>query len=319
MNRWKSLKLLVTIGFLIVGLIWVAAATSKSAIANQKKKIAAMAVKADPADFVGDDSCKVCHEDQFKSYATTAHIKLAETGEWTAVNQGCESCHGPGKAHAEAGGDKTKIVRFSEETAKKISDKCLTCHAGREEHNNYRRGEHWRNDVGCLQCHSLHTSASGSQKMLTKKEPELCISCHSEAKAQFSKPSHHKVFEGSMKCTDCHNPHGGFESKQLRLSTGVDAACLKCHTDKQGLFVFEHAPLKVEGCSICHTPHGSSNAKMLKRGDTRQLCLECHTDILGNGVGAPGEPTFHTAVKYQNCTVCHAKIHGSNTSNRFFR
>ena len=98
-----------------------------------------------------------------------------------------------------------------------------------------------------------------------RSEPQLCISCHSETKAQFSRPFHHKVLEGLMKCSDCHNPHGGFELKQARLSTGADAGCLKCHADKQGPFVFEHAPLKVEGCSSCHTPHGSANAKLLTR------------------------------------------------------
>ena len=319
MNRWRTAKLLLVVGLLIAGLFWAVSVLSKSTSAKQAGSLGSNAVKANPADFVGDETCKACHEEQFKSYANTAHIKLAELGEWTKVNQGCESCHGAGKAHVDAGGDKTKIVRFSQETAKKVADACLRCHAGREEQNNYRRGEHWRNDVGCLSCHSLHTSASGSDKMLSRKEPQLCLTCHSEMKAQFAKPFHHRVPEGSMKCSDCHNPHGGFESKQLRLATGVDAACLKCHTDKQGPFVFEHAPLKVEGCQICHTPHGSSNPKMLKRSDTRQLCLECHSDILGSGVGAPGEPTFHTAVKYQNCTICHAKIHGSNTSNRFFR
>jgi hypothetical protein len=40
--------------------------------------------------------------------------------------------------------------------------------------------------------------------------------------------------------------------------------CYKCHADKQGPFVFEHAPLKVEGCTACHDPHGSANPKLLK-------------------------------------------------------
>jgi hypothetical protein len=26
-----------------------------------------------------------------------------------------------------------------------------------------------------------------------------------------------------IKCSDCHNPHGGFELKQARLATGADA------------------------------------------------------------------------------------------------
>lgn len=76
-------------------------------------------------------------------------------------------------------------------------------------------------------------------KLLKMSEPQLCLGCHSEVKRQFNLPFHHKVLEGAMKCSDCHDPHGGFELKQTRLATGADAACIKCHADKQGPFVFE--------------------------------------------------------------------------------
>jgi hypothetical protein len=51
----------------------------------------------------------------------------------------------------------------------------------------------------------------------------------------------------------------------------------------------------------------------------RQLCLECHSSIFE--FGAPDTPSFHNqaTVRYQNCTTCHSRIHGSNVSNRFFR
>jgi predicted CXXCH cytochrome family protein len=255
----------------------------------------------------------------------------------------------------EGGGDKTKIRTFENESPKQISEACLRCHAGKEEHNNYKRGEHWRNDVACTDCHSPHFStrlaaklAGAPQgkadapsslmpvgpfpahsndlaplKMLVKNEPQLCLSCHAEMKAQFTQPFHHRVLEGAMKCSDCHNPHGGFEAKQARLNTGADAACMKCHADKQGPFVFEHAPSKVEGCAICHTPHGASNSKMLKRSNVNQLCLECHSNValkVGD-IDAPGAPSFHNqaTVRYQNCTTCHSKIHGSNTNKDYFR
>lgn len=309
--------------------------------------------KGAPEDYVGSESCKACHEQQFTTFSKTAHAKPRP--KWKPEDQGCESCHGPGKAHIEGGGDKTKIHTFEGEAPKQISESCLRCHAGKEEHNNYKRGEHWRNDVGCIDCHSPHFSknlaarlAGAPQgkhdapsslvpvgpftahsndtpplKMLVKNEPQLCMTCHNETKSQFTQPFHHRVLEGAMKCSDCHNPHGGFEQKQTRLNAGADAACIKCHADKQGPFVFEHAPAKVEGCATCHQPHGASNPKLLKRNNVNQLCLECHSNValkVGD-IEAPGTPSFHnqTTVRYQNCTVCHAKIHGSNANNVFFR
>ena len=299
-------------------------------------------------DYLGSDACMACHEDQFKSFSKTAHSRI-QKAHWKSESVGCESCHGPGKAHVDGGGDKTKIKTFEGETAKQISDTCLACHAGREEHNNFRRGEHWRNDIGCTDCHQPHSSTRGEVaptsngasslqaigpvaahastfapvRMLKRHEVQLCMQCHNETKSQFTRPFRHRVLEGAMKCSDCHNPHGGFELKQARLATGADAACFKCHADKQGPFVFEHAPLKVEGCTACHDPHGSTNPKLLKRSNVAQLCIECHSNI---GVVAGEEPSGAAQVphdlsntRYRNCTICHMKIHGSNSSSRFFR
>ena len=111
--------------------------------------------------------------------------------------------------------------------------------------------------------------------------------------------------------------------KSLRNSVNGDSACVKCHADKQGPFVFEHAPIKTEGCQSCHSPHGSTNPKLLTRNVVRFLCIECHS----NTPGLPGEPigeqtpTSHDInnPRYQNCTACHFQIHGSNVDRRFFR
>ena len=299
-------------------------------------------IAADQDDYVGSETCRACHEPQFDKVANTKHGKLGTLASWKGKVVGCESCHGPGKAHVEGSGDKTKIKVFKNMDSKAVSESCLTCHAGKENHNNFRRGEHWRNNVGCTDCHSAHGTSFGHQRtgsitligeasaqrpnladraMLKNSEPQLCISCHTETKAQFSKPFRHKVLEGTMNCSDCHNPHGGFENKQQKLAVGADASCVRCHTDKQGPFVFEHAPLKVEGCSACHTPHGSSNPKMMKRSSIRQLCLECHTEILGVELDGdlPGGAHNQATIRSQNCTICHSAIHGSNAQRNFFR
>lgn len=333
MNR--LVKALVLCGLVVSAIGWLTynKATQSASISPDERG------KVRSQDYVGTETCKTCHEDQFKNFAHTSHANLARISSWKDKVTGCESCHGPGKAHVEEG-DPAKIMSFKNKSSKQISESCLDCHSGKEEHNNFRRGEHWRNDVGCTDCHTSHTETPiatnpGSNAlvseaarrnrdvlaahMLRGSEPQLCISCHSETKAQFSKPFHHKVLEGLIKCSDCHNPHGGFELKQTRLATGADAGCLKCHTDKQGPFTFEHAPLKVEGCSACHTPHGSANAKLLTRARTRQLCLECHSNA--HEIGAPDTPNFHNqaTLRYQNCTTCHVKIHGSHVDRFFFR
>ena len=291
------------------------------------------------ADYVGSEACKDCHEDQFKNFSHTSHAQLTKIGSWKNKVTGCESCHGPGKAHIEEG-DPKKMISFKNKSSKQISETCLSCHAGREEHNNFRRGEHWRNDIGCVDCHTSHAPATGRQlaasnvfisstnaqkpsiasvKLLTTSEPQLCLSCHNEVKHQFQLPFHHKVLEGALKCSDCHNPHGGFELKQTRLATGVDATCIKCHVDKQGPFVYEHAPVKTEGCVACHTPHGSSNPRLLITSRVGQLCLTCHSVAHGVGAEEPAGPQHNQNAQYANCTNCHIKIHGSRTSPVFFR
>ena len=344
MASTNKVKVALLTTFSIVVLAWALTATFSKALGtsiDDSEPIAQAIIQAgNPDDYVGSESCKACHEDQFKNFSGTKHAKLKDVASWKDKAQGCESCHGPGKAHLEDATDLTKIISFKGKNSKQVSETCLSCHSGKESHNNFRRGEHWRNDVGCTDCHSVHGSPLGHEKagsaafvsgttkenpgvattaMLKQSEPQLCMSCHTETKAQFSKPFHHKVMEGAMTCTSCHNAHGGFESKQGKLAVGADAACIKCHGDKQGPFVFEHAPLKTEGCVACHTPHGSNNPKMLTRNSVRQLCMECHTQIADTD--APTTPSLHNQanVRYQNCTICHSAIHGSNSSNRLFR
>lgn len=333
----KRIKVVLLAGFVFLLVIWAVSSNFSTVKGNESNgDLNVMSSNAD--DYVGSESCKACHEDQFKSVAATKHGKLANLESWKGKVQNCEGCHGAGKAHVEGGGDKTKIISFKDKDPKQISESCLTCHAGKEEHNNFRRGDHWRNNVGCTDCHTAHGPMHGEFKigsttlvnsaselnpapaMLKTNEQSLCIACHSEVKSHFSKPFRHKVLEGTMKCSDCHNAHGGFETKQTRLAVGTDASCVKCHTDKQGPFVFEHAPIKVEGCAACHTPHGSANPRLLKRHQVRQLCLECHSGITDQlSDGPTGGPHDQRTLLQRNCTACHTMIHGSNASPFFFR
>jgi DmsE family decaheme c-type cytochrome len=269
------------------------------------------AVATNPGSkYVGAEECKTCHEDIYKSFEKSPHWKTLLDKRGGASKQGCEGCHGPGQAHIEGGGDKTKIFSFLTASGKDVNERCLECHASGKDHANFSRSTHSESNVSCLSCHSSHHAAI-ERFLLLKPQTELCYSCHLKMKAQFNMPFHHRVEEGLINCADCHNPHGGFLRKQLRSAAGRDIVCFTCHVDKQGPFVFEHPGGKVEGCQSCHSPHGSPNPHLLKASNLNVFCLKCHTASTFSS--ASGTPDFHNqAAQYQACTLCHEAIHGSN-------
>lgn len=276
----------------------------------------------DPSLYVGSEVCKTCHEDMpskgfFKTYEDSPHfvttLDTRKGPEW----HGCEACHGPGKAHVDGGGDKSKIFVFKEASAAEITATCLDCHAGGTEHAHALNSVHSQNGVSCIACHSPH-HAQTKEFLLIKPQPELCYTCHLAKKAEFAMPFHHRVDEGLIQCSDCHNVHGTALPKQVRMASTQDAVCYKCHTDKQGPFVYEHATIKVDGCASCHRVHGGPNPHMLKLSNVNLLCLQCHTT--SSFSSAPGAPSFHNqATFFQACTLCHFAIHGSNFSSFFFK
>lgn len=284
-----------------------------------------------PNGFVGSTVCKACHPDVWFRFYKNAHFKSIASGKEQPENTGCESCHGPGDAHVKAHGGKTTIRAFSQLSSKESSETCLRCHSKSLARSNIHRSIHTRNDVGCVQCHSIHKSTT-PKFLLAKAEPELCYGCHVDIRAQFSMPFKHRVNEGFMACSDCHNPHGtasptwrmagrpGMVSQAL----ANEEACLKCHSDKRGAFAFEHPPMRVEGCEACHSPHGSTNSRLLRRPVVFTMCLECHNGAgtfgrTGNGVPMLSRAHNMADPRYQNCTSCHTRIHGSNSDPLFLR
>jgi DmsE family decaheme c-type cytochrome len=314
--------------------------------------VSAAAPSEDATRYIGSEACAECHVNEASHFAVTAHRKNLSAPASSYDRRGCEACHGGARDHVafqkqaaqlfKDGKDTEATALLSDETKSKASRLidlrqlsssaaaaiCLKCHEGEqgrsEERFNFRRSEHARHGVSCLDCHSSH-SPKRTEFLLRASQPEMCYKCHQDQKTSFSRPFHHKVPEGAMKCSDCHNQHGSFVAKQLRGWGRGDVTCIKCHSDKAGPFVYEHAPIKVEGCQACHMPHGSTNPRLLIRSEVRFLCLECHSNTPGipaeGSVVGPPTPNFHniTQARFQNCTVCHSQIHGSNTSSTYFR
>jgi DmsE family decaheme c-type cytochrome len=271
--------------------------------------LAAIAVAEDkPAStYAGEDVCRACHEAEAESYGKTPHAAALADASRPEPLRGCEACHGPGQAHADAGGGEGVggLETFAaKRPATTRSAPCLKCHAGGTDLHDWKRGDHALAALACTDCHRMHGGAS--EHLLAKPAPQLCYGCHLEVRAKFALPEHHKVNEGVLSCLDCHRPHGKSKPTLMR---GMDQSrqCFRCHGDLEGPFVFEHAGLLTEGCDRCHDPHGSVNRHLLIRRQVAQLCYECHTVT----------PATHLQPSFRDCTRCHVAIHGSNVDPRF--
>ena len=98
-EREATLAAAVAVAFVLFAV----AGSTATTTAAQATPAASAAAPA--AGYAGEDTCLTCHEGQ--SVKGTAHGR-GYNENTPAAAQGCESCHGPGKEHAEAGGDKSE-------------------------------------------------------------------------------------------------------------------------------------------------------------------------------------------------------------------
>src|SRR5438093_13426652 len=121
-------------------------------------------------DYAGADACIACHSVHGDEFLKTMHAKAAPKD--AKYGTGCESCHGPGKAHiqaiAEAGNDNQKVAAgkrliFSfRGRSEENSGRCLNCHITSHDQSLFDRSEHKLHGVTCPSCHSAHlTEAVG--------------------------------------------------------------------------------------------------------------------------------------------------------------
>src|ERR1700689_1331284 len=147
-------------------------------------------------EYVGSTACKTCHPDVWAKFYRNPHFKSLASGKESQENTGCESCHGPGKAHVDAHGGKATIIAFSQLGPEKTLDACLRCHGQTISRANIRRSAHTQQDVVCTNCHSIHKSSAPRFLLAKSQQFELCYSCHGSVRAQFSMPFKHRVNEG---------------------------------------------------------------------------------------------------------------------------
>jgi len=264
--------------------------------------------------YIGSEVCKGCHGNYYESYRKSIHAKKLIPGS-PANKDACESCHGPGAAHVRKGGGKgTGIFAFVRNAdPDQRSSTCLSCHQESRAVPFWNMSRHKVNGISCDNCHNPH---SGLKANLKAQQPMLCNACHRDVRAQQNRQSHHPLKEGLVKCTQCHDQHGGFGPKMVKADN-VNELCYQCHAEKRGPFLWEHPPVE-ENCLTCHTPHGSNHGKLLT-SKPPLLCQSCHDATRHPGTIYTRFETFRGSGNLggrnrmfaRACLNCHTNIHGS--------
>jgi DmsE family decaheme c-type cytochrome len=280
---------------------------------------AAQSQAAAAGGYAGADACAVCHEDESRAIHATLHGQ-AVNPRTPAAARGCETCHGPGQAHIDAGGDPDLIVRFDTLAARDVSDTCMSCH-DRGDHVQWNSSMHAARNLSCTTCHSVHNPKSEEAQLKKATVIDTCVTCHKTEVMKTQRSGHMPVREGKMTCTTCHNPHGSTNVRMLRVGGWITETCVSCHTEKRGPFLWEHAAGR-EACNTCHDPHGSNNDHMLV-AKLPMLCQRCH-------IGSRHPSTIYDGLQLaagsnrligRGCVNCHSQIHGTNSpaGNTFLR
>jgi predicted CXXCH cytochrome family protein len=185
-----------------------------------------------PADD-GAKQCVGCH--------TVGYVPATKT--WTQLGVGCESCHGPGSAHAGSG-DKTKIT-------------------------NPKSLPKDREAMVCGQCHSKGTDTTKAYAFPVGFRPgDDLTKAFIDAKPttpgrnqQYSELLTSKHMTAGIVCVTCHDPHSvGTAVGSHQLKKALPDLCLDCHKDKD---MKAHAPSAPAGatCATCHMPGGAHTFK----------------------------------------------------------
>lgn len=310
----------VTIKLLILSTTLLPMLFLSTAVAERNTDERSKSEKAeDDRLYAGISTCKQCHEAQYQAFAGTRMGKTILSNPRSALEaRGCEACHGPGRAHAESGGDLKQIIRFGADShlsSESQAERCLQCHE-RGMRMFWRGSPHESRGITCVTCHQVMKPSgppsrfveplSENRNFVRTTRMEVCFQCHQLRRAQLQRSSHMPFREGKVTCTNCHNPHGTPNPKLLLEST-PNENCYRCHAERRGPFLWEHPPV-AENCLNCHEAHGSSNPQLLK-ARTPRLCQRCHVETRH-----PTTPQLASArfVFNRSCTNCHSQIHGSN-------
>jgi len=252
--------------------------------------------------------CLDCHDDMATSLIGSAHQMATDKTLKAAVEVGCIGCHEGWEKHIDEPSAEN-ITSLPGLSLVRQAEICSGCHADPHQSGVVATDPHYRANVACLSCHTIHNNKNRS---LVKDDGEnFCATCHTTVAAEFKRRFVHPLESGNIRCTDCHKLQC---MNDPSLTVGLDWTCQNCHSEKAGPFTYEH-PVAYKhlvnggGCPECHEPHGSPNDRLLIQPGNG-LCRQCHEVPAGHRVQHSGLGTK------LDCVVCHSEIHGSYSNKK---
>lgn len=168
------------------------------------------------------------------------------------------------------------------------SSDCVSCHT--ESEITWKDGAHGRAEVvTCEACHGPAQADHPKTSMPVNRSPELCVSCHSDARFGVEDWKASKHYQLGIDCATCHDPHSTSFKKvagprgEPSNPDDVSGLCINCHKDSSMNFPYS-----------THSQQGVT-------------CVDCHLNHIENADGTVGTETNHTFnASLKSCNSCHA-------------
>jgi hypothetical protein len=197
-------------------------------------------VREIPLNLPAYPQCLRCHASGMNLPFTGTENRYP-TPLFTQDGVGCERCHGPGAAHAQA---QAAIVNPAKLSPERRDAVCMQCHlegnaaierAGRSAYD-FRPGDILDDYIRHYVLATNQSSGIGANSQFESLAQSKC-----------------KIKSGdSMSCMSCHNPHDS--PAEPERASYFRGKCLACHG---AAFALKHHPTQAD-CTACHMPSSSS-------------------------------------------------------------
>ena len=201
-----------------------------------------------------DTMCATCHTTGYRLTAYDPANPKAQKAEWSELNIGCESCHGPGAAHIKSR-SKKDIWNFAGKSFEEKARVCGYCHI-RVENELYKSAQgNPREDLPAPKVGDSFKPSDDWRKWYPEHVVIPGVQPEDKVDAEYA---------GDLK--------GLFVTDNAAKTTGVYPAA-KHHQEYQELLQSAHYKKGAVTCIDCHSPHAT---KKEARKDPKKSCANCH-------------------------------------------